>query len=183
MDLNKFLEGLTSKVRLMVGRAIISALKTDGAVHAAQLRLLAGEVQDNVELMQHYGFTSAPKVGADGAVIFLGGNRDAGIVIATHDRRYRLALQSGEVALHDDQEQVVHLKRDGMELSTPYGITLKAGSQVLVDAPMLACTGEIKDLSAGAGKTMSAMRATYNNHTHNENNVLNSPTQSPNEAM
>ena len=41
-------------------------------------------------------------------------------------------------------------------------------------------TGQIKDLSDSTGKTMSAMRSTYNGHTHHENDVhgeTNNPTQ------
>ncbi|WP_431477838.1 phage baseplate assembly protein domain-containing protein [Massilia eburnea] len=58
------------------------------------------------------GFTSVPKPGAEGVVVFVGGNRDHGLVIAVEDRRFRLkGLASGEVAIYDDQGQKVHLTR------------------------------------------------------------------------
>jgi len=49
--------------------------------------------------------------------VALAGNRNHAIVIAIDDRRYRLsALERGEVALYDDQDQVVHLRRNGIGL-------------------------------------------------------------------
>ncbi len=187
----KLLEGLTSKVRLMVGRAVISALRHDGAIHRAQLRLLADEIADDVEVMQEYGFSSAPKEGAEAAVIFIGGNRDAGLVVATHDRRYRLALEAGEVALHDDLGQKVHLTRNGIVAESSISVTasapmvtLVAETKVRVEAPLLECTGQIKDLcDAPSATTVSAMREVFNGHLHSENNVLRGPTSGPNQEM
>ena len=204
----KLFEGLVSKIRLMVGRALISAIRYDGAIHRAQLRLLADEIQDDVELMQHYGLASAPKPGAEAAVVFLGGNRDHGIIVATHDRRYRLSLEEGEVALHDDLGQFVHLKRTGISVSSPTEIkatapvvrviaaseiqyeapiiTLNAAEMVLVDAPFFACTGAIKDgvsVAGVGGVSMGDMRDVYNAHHHNENNVLAGPTTTPDQVM
>lgn len=167
----RWLEGLTSKVRLMIGRAVISALQHDGAINRAQLKLLAGEIQDNVEQMQEYGFASAAKPGAEAAVIFLGGNRDAGLVIATHDRRYRIALETGEVVIFDDLDQKVHLKRDGIEIVSE--------NRVLVDAPLLQCTGEIKDHIG----TMQAMRDIYNSHVHVESTAPSGSTATPTQTM
>jgi phage gp45-like len=45
------------------------------------------------------------------------------------DRRYRLrGLAAGEVALYDDQQQVVILSRDGVEIRTPHEIRLGEGA-------------------------------------------------------
>ena len=65
----------------------------------------------NREFFQHYGFTSRPLAGSE--VIFIRqGNHF--VAIASDDRRYRITLEAGELALYDDQGQKVHLKRDGI---------------------------------------------------------------------
>ena len=69
----------------------------------------ASETIGNREYMQHYGFTSRPKAGAE-IIIINEGNHYLGI--ASDDRRYRLALEDGEVALYTDEGDKVHLKRD-----------------------------------------------------------------------
>lgn len=66
-----------------------------------------GTIADR-ELFQHYGYTSRPKAGAE--VIFI---RQGGQIIAigSDDRRYRISLEDGEVALYTDEGDKVHLKR------------------------------------------------------------------------
>lgn len=178
------LDGLISKIRLMLGRAVISAIRYDADIHRVQIHLLADELADDVEMMQQYGFVSAPLEGAEAVAGFIGGNRDLGIIIATHDRRYRLVLQGGEVAIHDDQGQKIHITRDGIVLDGGgKKITFRNTPEVFMDTPLLAVTGEIKDLSAGAGTFMSFIRSKFNLHKHKENNVLNNNTDGPDVSM
>lgn len=134
-QLTKFIAPLQRRVMLMVGRAVIKALDDSGDLQQVQLQLNADEIRSDVHRLQEYGFTSRPKLGSEAAVIFLGGNRDHGIVIAVEDRRYRLkSLADGEVALYDDLGQKVHLKRAGIEISTPGNVTIDAGGDVQVTA-------------------------------------------------
>ncbi len=67
-----------------------------------------GEIFTNREYFQHYGFTSRPKEGAE-IIIINNGNHYIGI--ASDDRRYRLTIEDGEVALYTDEGDYVHLKR------------------------------------------------------------------------
>src|ERR1035437_4430371 len=89
------------------------------------------ETHSGIETVHQYGFTSVvqdedqsqggeqPK-GAEGFDIFANGNRSNGIIVAMGDRRFRLGkLQKGEVALHDDQSQQIHIARDGTYHSVP----------------------------------------------------------------
>lgn len=89
-------------------RVILDSV-VEGAIKrlAAQARL--DEAVTDREYFQHYGFTSRPLPGAEGILL-----REGGVIymIASDDRRYRLALENGEVALYDDQGQKVHLKRN-----------------------------------------------------------------------
>lgn len=96
------------------------------------LDLLADESKTKVERIQNYGITSVPlpekdNDSAEVVIAFIGGLRDHPVVIAIDDRRYRLkGLKDGEVALYDDQGQVVHLTRDGLKLETPKKIDITA---------------------------------------------------------
>jgi phage baseplate assembly protein V len=115
----------------MVGRAILTAIDDAQGIQALQVEGLSDEVHDGVERMQDYGFTSHPFEEAEAVVVFAGGLRSHGLVVAVGDRRYRLKnLEQGEVAIYDDQEQVVHLKRDGVLVHTDKKVTIE---EVLID--------------------------------------------------
>lgn len=167
--LHKLTEGMRAKVNLMVGRAILSAVNDSAALQTVQAQLLADEVLDDVERVQQYGYTSVPLPGAEGVVVFVGGNRDHGLVIATDDRRYRKAgLAAGEVAIYDDQGQSVHITRSGIVVNgAGKPVTITNTPKVRMETS-LEVTGEVKDNCDGTGKTMAAMRSTYNSHTHSD---------------
>jgi hypothetical protein len=64
---------------------------------------------DNREYFQHYGYTSRPLPGAE-IIIIKEGNHI--IAIGSDDRRYRLSIEEGEVALYTDEGDSIHMKRD-----------------------------------------------------------------------
>lgn len=104
----------------MAGRAVVSLVHDGLKLQEALVRLLDGEDVDHVERFQQYGFTSVPHPGAEGIYLSLNGSRDHGVLICVDDRRFRLVgLANGEVALYDDQDQKVHLTRDGILIYTP----------------------------------------------------------------
>jgi phage baseplate assembly protein V len=144
------------------------------------------------EYFQHYGYTSRPKAGAEIIIIREGGHF---VAVASDDRRYRISLEEGEVALYDDLGQKVHLTRSGINVTSPLKITatapnvdIVASVQVSITSPLvqisdnvtiggtLEVTGEVTGLAsitaavnvsdAGGAKTMSGMRQTFDNHTH-----------------
>jgi phage baseplate assembly protein V len=165
--LSKLTEGMRAKVQLMVGRAILSAVSDGGPIQTVQAQLLADEVLDDVEHVQHYGYTSVPLAGAEGVLVFVGGNRDHGLVIATDDRRHRpIGLEPGEVAIYDDQGQEVRITRGGIVVNgAGKPVTITNASVVRMESH-LEVTGDIKDQCDGSGKTMASMRSIYNGHGH-----------------
>lgn len=177
----------------MIARGAVSVVNAASKMQTLQVKLMADEVKDGVEHFEPYGFTSHPKAGAEAVGMFFDGDRSHGVVIVVADRRYRLTgLAAGEMAIHDDQGQKVHLTRDGividgaglpMVIQNTSTTTVKASTKLRVESPLLECTGQIKDLCDSAGKTMSGMRTTYDAHTHNENNNLGGPTTVPNQGM
>lgn len=118
-------EQIDRRIRAALGnirlafRGVITLVKAAGAVQLVQMDALAGEqLQDN-ELFQHYGFTSNPLPGTMAIVLPIGGRTAHGIIVATEHGTYRLKnLAPGEVALHDDLGQKVHLTRTGIVIHT-----------------------------------------------------------------
>ena len=107
---------LLNRVMMMFGRGVLRGVIDGGPRQQVQVELLKGEVRDDVEHMQNYGFTSHA-LGGDCAVAFLGGNREQGIVLVVDDRRYRIALQPGEVAIYDDLGNKVELLREMVKVT------------------------------------------------------------------
>ncbi|RQU98016.1 phage baseplate assembly protein V, partial [Burkholderia cenocepacia] len=110
-ELDKRIRRALSGIRLAF-RGLIGRVKTDGPVVIVQGEGLAGENVPDVELFQHYGYTSAPPAGTMMVVVPIGGKSSHGIVIATEHGQYRYkALKSGEVALYTDEGDSVVLGR------------------------------------------------------------------------
>ena len=69
---------------------------------------LPGQTLTNIEMWQHYGFVSRPLAGAEGLAFVRGGTA---FLVADDDRRYRVEIENGEVALYSDEGTVVRLGR------------------------------------------------------------------------
>lgn len=110
---SKLLQPLKDRVMLMVARGVLKVVNDQGGLQVAQVSLLEDELRDKVERFQNYGYTSNPLPGAEGVAVFVGGNRDHGLLICVDDRRYRITgLKGGEVAIYTDEGDYVHFKRD-----------------------------------------------------------------------
>lgn len=125
---------LGSRVMMMFSRGVLRGVTDTGPRQQVQVELLKDELRDGLEHMQNYGFTSHPK-GGDVAVAFLGGNREQGIVLVVDDRRYRIPLQAGEVAIYDDQGNKIELLRDMVKIT--------AVQHVEVVAPTIKLVGDL----------------------------------------
>lgn len=110
-DIKKIINPLFRRVMLMVSEGKIK--KTDDK-QKAQVEILSDEVRDALKILQQYGFVSRPVDDSDAVIIFKGGNRDGGIIIATDNKEYRLEIEKGEVALYTDEGDYVHLKRGNL---------------------------------------------------------------------
>lgn len=183
-------------LRAMLGRGTVSASNSATRMQTLQLELMADEVKDVVEHMEPYGFTSRPQVGAEVVAGFFDGDRSHGVALVVADRRYRITgLAAGEVAIHDDQGQAVVITRAGIEVrAAGKPVKITNAPRVDMQTPILAVTGAIQAGSSitsganitaagnvadqGGAKTMAAMRATFNGHTHVETGSTTNPTAS-----
>lgn len=140
-EAREMLSGLEGRVRGMVARAIVRLVDDARQAQELQIELLEGESQDAVERFQNYGLTSVPHAGAEALVVFAGGLRSHGVVLAVEDRRYRLTgLEGGEVALFDDLGNVIKLGREA--------ISVTATSKLTIDAPAIEVTCDTADVTA-----------------------------------
>jgi len=126
---------LGNRVMMMFGRGVLRGVNDSNGRQQLQVELLKGELRDGVERMQNYGFTSHP-LGGDVAVAFVGGNREQGIVLVADDRRYRISLEAGEVAIYDDQGNKIELLRDMVKVT--------AVTKVQIVAPDIEIIGNLK---------------------------------------
>jgi phage gp45-like len=116
-----------------LGLGFITATRVDRGrgrkALSAQVRLPeTGETRDDLPVLGIYGFFSRPREGADAAVIFLGGNRGSGVVVATGDGRYGPDLAAGEFGMQHPSGAAFIMRNDGsIEGHAPGGWKLTGG--------------------------------------------------------
>ena len=120
----RLIRPLESRVKLMIGRAVLHLVDDARKIQAAQIQAFAGEILDNVERFQQYGFSGTPHPGAECVLLSLGGMRQHPIIVAIDDRRFRpTGLEEGEVVIYTSQDP-----------SEAHRIWLKNGHIVRIDA-------------------------------------------------
>jgi len=124
-EFRKLVGPLQRSVRLMITRGVMTLVDDTTKTQEVQLNLLQGEVLSGLERFQQYGFTSVPFTGAEAIAAFIAGNRTQGVVLVVGDKRYRLTgLQGGEVALHDDQGQMIVIHRTKISIISPQAVEM-----------------------------------------------------------
>lgn len=118
-----------------IARGTLEKVSDTPRMQEVDVKLAHGEPANGVELFMPFGLTyvaqpptteGGKKRKAEVVLVFPTGARSHPIALMVGDRRYRLkGLQNGEVALHDDQGQKVHITRAGIEVSVPEGKTVK----------------------------------------------------------
>ena len=145
----------------MIRGIVISVLQ--GVIQRVNASAWGDGTIENRELIQHYGYTSRPKAGAEVIFIRQGGQF---IAIGSDDRRYRISLEDGEVALYTDEGDKIHLKRnriieiiggekiiastkvaeinasESATITSPE-VTVVASTKVTLDTPTTECTGDL----------------------------------------
>lgn len=132
----------------ILARGLVALGNSASKLQSLQLRLLAGEVKDNMEHLEPYGFTACPQPGAEALAAFIGGDRSHGVVVVVADRRFRLqGLKPGEVALYTDEGDRIQFKRGRILDIETVTLNIKASESVNFDTPLISTTGRIE--SAG----------------------------------
>jgi len=168
---------------LMMATIPVSSAATieTGGGQMVQLSHRTGEIQDGVQSMQLFGFTSSPNKGADHLVIYLEGDRSKGVAVASNDQRVRpKGMAGGETQIYDASGQQVYLKTGTQilinaktEIDFQINGTLvgKFTSAGLAVTGVITATGEI---TAGLG---GSDQIDMFNHTHLYTPGSGTPTQ------
>lgn len=156
--IGKMLGPTARRIANMLVRGTVVLANAASKMQQLQVTLLADEPAESLEHFEPYGYTSKPHKGAEVLAMFFDGDRSHGVVIVAADRRYRLkGLADGEVALHDDLGQKVHLTRAGIVIDGG-GLPV-----AIINAPTVTHDG------VNIGKT----------HTHSGVQIGSSSTGSP----
>lgn len=180
------------RIRLLVSRGVVRLVDDSMKLQRVQVSLL-GDQPAWAERFQQYGYTSHPHPEAEAVVAAIGGARAHLVALSVDDRRYRpKGLQAGEVCLYTDEGDEIRFKRgklisvkagSKLEVTAPQAV-FNCSTSVTLNTPKVIASGDIEaagQIRDGVG-TMQAMRDTYNDHNHNENDN-GGPTDPPNQGM
>lgn len=132
------MERALRRIALMIGRGRITTSNDSGNVQLLQVQLGQDEIRDNTPRLAEYGFTSMPPNGSDALVVFIGGERSNGAIVATGHQASRMKnLKTGEVAIFDDQGQSVYLTRSGIIIEGA-GMPIMVNGDVIVNGDVTA---------------------------------------------
>lgn len=198
-QLNRFFKPVTARVRNMIVRGVIKLVNDELKIQKIQASLLAGELKDGLEHYQGYGITSNAPAGSEALVVFCGGDRSNGVIVAIGDRKFRLkGLKPGEVALYTDEGDYLKFARNhtiqvstlNLSVNATENVTyntktfnVNASDGINLTTPTVTASANV---SAGgnindATSTMQAMRDVYNAHTHIGNSGVD--TSAPKQSM
>jgi phage baseplate assembly protein V len=142
-DFNRMTAKIKTKIFLLVGRAVLAAIKNTEKTQKIQVVALAGETISDIERFQEYGLETLPEKDAEVLITFVNGNRDQGVAVCVHDRRYRpKSLASGEVMLYTKEN-------DETDPTTKFQILMKTGREIDLIAEIIKMVMQ-KDLTITA---------------------------------
>lgn len=188
------LEQIFRRLQLLfsVGRGIMTGRTT---VQAEFFSEGDPDSNDDLQVVRHiqpYGFSYWPQDNCQVYGVFINGDRANGISLIIGDKRFLVDLEKGEVALHDDQGQKIHMTRSGIVhdgagkpmlfTNTPEIVfdtpNAKFAKDVVAGSDITA-GNDIKD--KGGENSMSGMRSDFDSHTHPGDS--GGTTGTPNQTM
>lgn len=142
---------MTTRALNMLAKAVVKTIVDSFGRQKAQVEVTKGELIDDIERMQDYGFSSnPPSAGTDALIAFLGGSREQGVIVRMENRNFRIkSLASGEVAMFDDLGNIFKMGRNSVELI--------AVTKATVTAPLaeVVCSSSAKITSGSSSITIS----------------------------
>lgn len=135
--ISAFTAPLARRIKMLVQRSVLTRVKYDSKVRLLQVKLPGGQELADIEHLEQFGFTSHAPAGAECLVLAFGGNGSHSVGLQVGDRRYRMVIEEGDVAIYNQNEDYLHLKNDGTA-------TLKSSTKVIVDSPAVEMTGTLK---------------------------------------
>jgi phage baseplate assembly protein V len=153
---------LRSRIMGLVSLAEVRLRRETSAFRELQLQQKGKTTPDDFQHVEPYGFTSAAGAGAEAVVFNLGGDQSQPIVIAVGDRRYRVQVDEGEVAVYHRLGHKIVLREDRITVEAPLvevhtsGGTLTVANGVVTGTDIDPYTGQTY---ASLGSGSSVLRA------------------------
>jgi phage baseplate assembly protein V len=139
---------VNDQIMNIVHRGVLETADDSKGVQILGLSLLAQERKANVERFQNYGFSSVPTGEAEAIVIFPGGDRSAGVVVALDERASRMTgLAAGEVAIYTDEGDSIVLGRNQEITLTTKRLIIDAAENVTVNAEQTVTVNAKEDVT------------------------------------
>ena len=199
-ELHGAIERMYRRILLVIGRGRIKTGSDDGPVQMHQIRLSRFETFDDIPRLSEYGFNSMPPPESDAVLVFAGGNRRDGVIVATGNQQFRMrSMKPGEVSISDNLGQSIYLTQQGIVIDgAGLPILVQNTPSVTLDTPTVHATGDVHidgelvvmkdatvgqnvnvsqnvtaqgDISDHGSKSMANMRQVFNNHNHAISNV------------
>ncbi|MBB2981741.1 phage baseplate assembly protein V [Paraburkholderia tropica] len=178
----QLLDRAARRILNLIGRARINLIDDTGPVQMAQVTVNDLETIDKVPVVQAFGFGSNPPNGSDVALVFVGGDRSNGVVVATNSQKYRVRnLAPGESVIYTQDGKQIYLTASGgikvaangqpVEVDNATTVTINAATKIRMVTPRLECTGDIVDNCDTTGRSMAADRVIFDEHEHPVVNV------------
>lgn len=168
------LDPIRRRLSMMAARAVVRLINDGESRQRLQVEILKGELRDGVERAQNYGFTSHPLAGCDAVIVCTGGAREQSIAVVVDDRRYRLKMQPGEVAIYDDLGNAVKLLREkvhvvGMQEVHVEAPTVRIGATTVIisaDDTIINSNLAVNGDTTFTGSVTANGKAIDDTHTH-----------------
>lgn len=130
--MERLIRSLQRRLSLMIGRAVVRAVRADGGRVLVTLDLLQGETSGDVEWAEPWGLTSVPRPGAEAVTLAVMGERGNKVALSLGDRRVRPRdLKPGDTAVFDHRGQQIRIVEGGIEITTPGALTILAESATI----------------------------------------------------
>lgn len=176
-DAEGIMQRLWRRIQLMSSWGRITFADDSQPAQVLQISLNDDETRDDTPRIAEFGLTSVPPDGSDVLVVFLGGDRTKGVVVATgHQASRPRGLTAGETMLYDLQGKHVYLTNaNGIVIEaagTPVTVnnstvvTINASDSIVLDTPLVKILGDLLDNYQTNPHTLAQMRAIFNAHTN-----------------
>ena len=105
------------RIEMMICKGQVDTVDDSTQIQLVKMLALSDEVQEGIERIQDYGFTSNPPKNAESVLLYLTGNKDNGVVIKSDSGVNRFKdLLSGEVCMYSKHGNYLKLGTGAINL-------------------------------------------------------------------
>lgn len=170
VGLQRMMAPVTRRLRLMVGRCLLVAVNDGLQRQNVQVRLLSGEVADEIEHYQQAGFTSVPLPGAVGLFLASGGKRSGLAALLLENKEKRLKnLKAGDAAIyHIGEGHHLVLQENGVAVLLCKRFEVRAAEQVEVQSPLTTFSGDVRIAKTSTASDHLSSGVSGKGHAHTD---------------